>query len=141
MSAEQAQIYDCLGTGDDECDLKPYKTVRDALEDIPGDAPNHQKGNHSERVQRKHQETTPGASVHGHQHQFRLQYDEPANTVTASNYDYHPEEPRGLTIREQARLQTFPDYYEFIGTKTNQQRQLGNAVPPRLGEAIAEELL
>lgn len=49
----------------------------------------------------------------------------------------HPFEPRSLSIREGARLQTFPDSYVFMGSVANRARQIGNAVPPVLGSALA----
>jgi DNA (cytosine-5)-methyltransferase 1 len=53
----------------------------------------------------------------------------------------HPEEPRVITIREAARIQSFPDDFEFIGTYTQQAGQVGNAVPPILAESIARAIL
>jgi DNA (cytosine-5)-methyltransferase 1 len=52
----------------------------------------------------------------------------------------HPTLDRTLTIREAARLQTFPDSFKFLGTQAEQARLIGNAVPPRLAEAIARKV-
>jgi len=76
---------------------------------------------------------------------WRLIYDQPAWTVTAhirkDAYRYiHPEYCRTLSIREFARLQSFPDRFLFAGPRTERLRQIGNAVPPLLARAIAVEL-
>jgi site-specific DNA-cytosine methylase len=48
--------------------------------------------------------------------------------------------PRGITPREAARLQSFPDYYYFEGPLSHQFKQIGNAVPPMLGRALAKSI-
>ena len=55
-------------------------------------------------------------------------------------FHYDPNQPRASTVRENARVQSFPDYYRFLGSKTNQMTQVGNAVPPFLARAIGEAI-
>lgn len=73
---------------------------------------------------------------------LRLSYDEPSGTVlnVRKSMWIHPTKNRALSVREAARLQTFPDSFVFCGTKDSQYQQVGNAVPPLLAKAIAEHL-
>nr|WP_242842963.1 DNA cytosine methyltransferase [Oscillibacter sp. ER4] len=74
---------------------------------------------------------------------MRLRYNEPSGTVVnvRKSMWIHPELDRAISIREAARLQTFPDTFVFEGTKDSQYQQVGNAVPPILAKAIAKSLL
>ena len=73
----------------------------------------------------------------------RLWWDRPSSTIRTEFFKpekgryLHPSADRVISHREGARLQSFPDWYIFEGTKTEIARQIGNAVPPLLGEAIA----
>jgi DNA (cytosine-5)-methyltransferase 1 len=73
---------------------------------------------------------------------FRLQENEPS--VVIGNYRknmlIHPTEDRGLSVREAARLQSFPDWFVFKGSVGFQQQQVGNAVPPLLAKAIFNKI-
>jgi DNA (cytosine-5)-methyltransferase 1 len=76
----------------------------------------------------------------------RLDWDERSRSITAhiakDGYWYiHPEEARTLTVREAARIQTFPDDFRFAGGRSHAFQQIGNAVPPMLGQAAATALL
>lgn len=65
----------------------------------------------------------------------------PSNTIDTGHRNYfHYAEPRIPTVRESARIQSFPDSFEIIGTRGSQYKQVGNAVPPMLANIIATEL-
>ena len=127
--------------GEKPVDL-PWRTVRDAIADLPD--PEHQparaRGVSNHRFQ-------PGArSYPGH---TGSPLDEPAKTLKAGvhgvpggeNMMLKPTgEVRYFTVRESARLQTFPDDYVFHGSWTETMRQLGNAVPVRLAEIVGRDV-
>jgi DNA (cytosine-5)-methyltransferase 1 len=115
----------------------PWLTVRDAISDLPDPEkfPDNEVANHRHN---------PGArSYKGH---TGSRLDEPAKTLKAGDHGVPGGENmlaradgtvRYFTVREAARLQTFPDDYVFRGAWTEAMRQLGNAVPVRLAEVVA----
>lgn len=74
---------------------------------------------------------------------LRLNPTEPSGTVVnvRKSMWIHPTLDRAITVREAARLQSFPDDFEFIGPKDSQYQQVGNAVPPLMAKKIAEQVL
>lgn len=146
---------------------EPYKDIdvsaRAALENppIPKDAPNHELTKQSAIVVERLKHIKPGenawtADLPEHlrlnvqgaklsQIYKRLDPDKPAYTVTGSGgggtHIYHYAEPRALTNRERARLQTFPDDFVFIGSKESVRRQIGMAVPCKGAQVIFEAVL
>ena len=145
----------------------PYKgvdnTCKTAIEvpPIPADALNNERTRQSEVVVKRLQHILPGQNaftadlpeelqlnVSGakiSQISKRLDPTKPAYTVTGSGgggtHIYHWEEPRALTNRERARLQTFPDTYQFIGSKESVRKQIGMAVPCQGAKIIFEAIL
>ncbi|MDE5833445.1 MAG: DNA cytosine methyltransferase [Desulfovibrio sp.] len=84
----------------------------------------------------------------GHRNVFgRMRWDSPAPTITARFDSFsrgmfgHPEQDRSVSLREGALLQSFPLDYNFAGSKVEIARQIGNAVPPRLAEALGTSLM
>lgn len=76
----------------------------------------------------------------------RLSWDAPSLTLTcapAQNQTErcHPQESRPLTVREYARIQTFPDEWRFAGAMSMQYKQIGNAVPVNLAEAVGRSII
>lgn len=138
-------------------------TCKSAIEKppIPCDAPNNEKTKQSATVIKRLEYIKPGQNafnaelpddlklnVRGakiSQIYKRLDPDKPAYTVTGSGgggtHIYHWNEPRALTNRERARLQTFPDEYIFEGSKESVRKQIGMAVPCRGAKIIFDAIL
>lgn len=95
------------------------------------------------RGNRRVQDGTPSAKRGGAPSGIkRLVYDEPSLTITgASTREFiHPVQNRPLTIRESARIQTFPDSFVFEGSDAEKIQQIGNAIPPLLARIFAEHI-
>jgi DNA (cytosine-5)-methyltransferase 1 len=76
----------------------------------------------------------------------RISWDEASLTLTCSPCQKqtercHPDETRPFTVREYARIQTFPDDWVFQGSMANQYKQIGNAVPVNLGKEIGKSIV
>ena len=116
--------------------LKPGQTMKDLPEDL-------QHESFRRRAFRRVMDGTPvekrGGAPSGLK---RLFADEPSLTITsaATREFVHPKEDRLLTLRECARLQTFPDCFVFAGSTTSRIQQIGNAIPPLLARAMAEHI-
>ena len=77
----------------------------------------------------------------------RLDWNKPASTITTKCNSFtrgrfaHPQENRNISMREAARLQSFPDDFVFLGSKVDVAHQIGNAVPPLLAEKLGEAIM
>jgi DNA (cytosine-5)-methyltransferase 1 len=117
--------------------LKPGQTMRDLPEEL-------QHESFQRRAFRRVMDGTPterrGGAPSGIK---RLKPDEPSKAITGAAYAefLHPIEHRSLTIRECARLQTFPDEFEFYGSSAEQMQLIGNAVPPHLAQVIGRNFV
>ena len=138
-------------------------TSRQALErpPIPTDASNNEYTRQSAKVVARLKHTQPGKNAWNSDlpahlrlnvkatklsHIYRrLDPDKPSYTITGSGgggtHGYHWTEPRALTNRERARIQTFPDSYVFEGSKESVRKQIGMAVPPLLVKVIFRAIL
>ncbi|MGK7927064.1 MAG: DNA cytosine methyltransferase [Spirulina sp.] len=107
---------------------------------------NHNIRHHGDRVRRRY-EKVPQGGRDKVDHTDRINPEKPSRTILVGSKagggrpHIHPYFPRHITVREAARLQSFPDWYKFLGTSTAQYRQVGNAVPPLLALAIGKSIL
>ena len=152
--------------------LKPWKTVRHAISDLPpvndGECHPSDPLHCAKKLNPRYKEIIKHVPKNGgsrdsvpqdlllpthrkHPSAFRdsfgrLKWDEPSVTLTTKFYDpsagrfIHPDQDRALTLREGARLQTFPDDYPFKGSFNQIARQIGEAFPPLLAEKIGKRL-
>ena len=139
----------------------PWRDVRSALEDLPpaappggeSEIPNHVSRRHGPAVVEAFAATPPGKRNPQYKRD-RLRWDRPSKVIRAqgkpkpdgsgqknsSHQAIHPVEHRQLTVRECARIQTFPDWYELPTTFVNGYRIVGDAVPPELGRLLGEAM-
>jgi DNA (cytosine-5)-methyltransferase 1 len=115
-----------------------------AFEDLEG-LPNHILREHCERVRLRYSQVEPGGRDRK-DHTDRVHPARPSGTVLVGSGAgggrpfIHPSDHRHITVREAARLQSFPDWWEFSGGPTAAYRQVGNAVPPLMARAIAHQI-
>ena len=69
-----------------------------------------------------------------------LKADKPAGTIRCGGRAWHPTKDRAITVREAATLQSYPYHYEFVGSLTDQYKQVGNAVPGKMAKAVAKAI-
>jgi DNA (cytosine-5)-methyltransferase 1 len=133
--------------------ILPYRTVKQALAGLP--APNetfpanHTGRTHSDRIVKRYGSMSAGERDHFTRIN-KLDLTRPSFTIIVGSDKgggkghIHPIDPREVTPRESARIQTFPDWWEFTGTVRHPIRQIGNAVPPLLafavGNAVREQI-
>lgn len=159
VSSDKATLFNA--------NLKPWATVKDAIGDLPliPDGNNWHVGRNPTPLSMKRYKTIPpggnrfdlpnalapecwkrkktgSTDVFG-----RLEWNKPSLTIRTEFFKpekgryLHPEAHRPITIREAARLQTFPNDYVVVGSNVQAAKQVGNAVPARLAQAIGVELL
>ena len=136
--------YHPLNVNNFNQDLPNWIPSKLALENIE-DLPNHKIRIHGDRVRSRYEKIPPGGRDKI-DHTDRIDPERPSGTVLVGSKNgggrphIHPYFPRHITVREAARLQSFPDWYKFLGTGTQQYRQVGNAVPPMLAFALGKSI-
>ena len=138
------------GSDKASCPAFAKRTVADAFRGLsPAGSefpPNHYARRHSKRIAQRYGSLQPGERDPKTRIN-KLDLDRPGFTVVSGSMNsggkghIHPTEPREVTPRESARLQTFPDWWEFCGSQaTHARRQIGNAVPSLMAAAVACEV-
>lgn len=121
-----------------------YITTKEAIEDLikVKDTPaiNHIRTKHREDMKTRLAAVPEGKSLYANYSDAwkKCAWNEASCTIKENHggVNIHPIEPRVITVREMARLQSFPDWFIFEGSKSKQMVQIGNAVPPLLAKAI-----
>lgn len=153
-----------IGEKSSEYAWEPETEYQEKMRGDQSEIYNHRSPNHSQRIQDRFDKFDPGESVQDVEARLgedvlntkkhtiqRWHPDKPANTVTTLPEDFvHYEHNRIPTVRELARIQSFPDWFEFKGPRTTggpqrsdalpQYSQVGNAVPPLLAQAIGDKM-
>lgn len=122
-----------------------YITTKDAIGDLvkmkDNSKFNHVRTNHNDDMKERLAKVPEGKSLYDKYSDSwkKCPWNEASCTIKENHggVNIHPIEPRVITVREMARLQSFPDNFIFKGTKSKQMVQIGNAVPPLLAKAIA----
>ena len=122
-----------------------YKTTKEAIEDLIKEADNlefnHVRTKHREDMKIRLASVPEGKSLYDNYSDSwkKCPWNEASCTIKENHggVNIHPIEPRVITVREMARLQSFPDDFIFKGSKGKQMMQIGNAVPPLMAKAIA----
>lgn len=145
MPATHASTVDLLHP-----DLRPFRTVKEVLSEMPdpsqGILPNHTGRDHSQRIIDRYRgldfgQRDPLTRIN------KLHPARPSYTIIVGSDKgggkghVHPYTPREVTPRESARLQTFPDWWEFYGQGRHVIRQVGNAVPPLFAGLLGSHIL
>lgn len=136
-----------------------WKTIKEAIDDLPklssgevSNIPNHEAMSHTERMLNKMGFIKDGGDRFQIPIEIRpksgdirkyIKYNssKPSICITGDMRKvFHYNQNRALTVRELARIQSFPDSFVFEGNKISQQQQVGNAVPPLMAKTIAEEV-
>ena len=131
-----------------QCDYQAFMRGldQDPLNDRAERLYNHTAPNHPQETIDKIAQTHPGEPMYpAFQQRIRLCLDQPSPTQLAGGirpqFQFgHPTQARGLSIRERARIQSFPDSYVFLGGTVQERVQTGNAVPPLLIHAITQPI-
>lgn len=146
-------LVETLGEDPAEYETKPKNSYQKLMRSNSKKVRNHIAASHSDKVKHIISLVPDGGNYKDLPEEYknsrnfhvawtRFRSDKPAPTIdTGHRHHFHYKYNRVPTVRECARLQSFPDDFIFEGNKTQQFRQVGNAVPPLMAQAIAEALL
>lgn len=146
-------LVDELGEEDMKYASKPKNDYQRLMRERSKNVRNHVAASHSDKVKKiislvpdgGNYKDLPEEYIHSrnfHVAWTRFASDKPAPTIdTGHRHHFHYKYNRVPTVRECARLQSFPDDFIFLGNKTQQFRQVGNAVPPIMAQRIADQVM